>query len=122
MGFLLRVLASAVAIWVAAVLVPGVEIGGARFADQALVALLVGVLFGIVNAVIRPIVTVLAFPLYVLTLGLFTFIVNALLFWLTAWLAGQFNLDFTVAGFWAAFLGALVVTVVSWGLSLLVRD
>ena len=122
MGFLLRLLASAVAIWAAAAIVPGVEIGGPEFTDQALVAVLVGVIFGIVNAVIKPIVAVLAFPLYIVTLGLFTFVVNALLFWLTAWLAGMFNLDFTVDGFLAAFLGALVVTIVSWGLSLLVRD
>jgi putative membrane protein len=122
MGFVLRLLASAVAIWAAAAIVPGVEIGGAELTDQALVALLVGVIFGIVNAVIRPIVAVLAFPLYVVTLGLFTFVANALLFWLTAWLAGLFDLDFTVEGFVAAFLGALVVTIVSWGLSLLVRD
>jgi putative membrane protein len=122
MGFLLRVIASAIAIWVAAVLVPGVEIGGEELLDQALVAVLVGLIFGIVNAVIRPIVNVLAFPLYILTLGLFTLIVNALLFWFTAWLAGAFNLDFTVEGFWAAFLGALVVSLVSWGLSLFVRD
>jgi putative membrane protein len=122
MGFLLRLVASAIAIWVAAVLVPGVEIGGPELTDQALVALLVGVIFGLVNAVIKPVVAVLAFPLYVVTLGLFTFVVNALLFWLTGWLAGQFNLDFTVEGFWAAFLGAIVVSLVSWGLSLLVRD
>jgi putative membrane protein len=122
MGFLVRVLASAVAIWAAAAIVPGVEIGGPEFTDQALVAVLVGLIFGIVNAVIKPIVAVLAFPLYVVTLGLFTFIANALLFWLTAWLAGLFNLDFTVEGFGAAFFGALVVTIVSWALSLVVRE
>jgi uncharacterized membrane protein YvlD (DUF360 family) len=90
-------------------------------ADQALTALYVGVIFGLVNAVIKPIVTTLTFPLFVVTLGLFTFIANALLFWLTAWFAAVFNLDFVVDGFWAAFLGALVVTIVSWGISLVVR-
>jgi putative membrane protein len=122
MGFLLRLVASAFAIWVAALIVPGVEIGGDQFTDQALVALLVGLVFGVINAVIKPIVKVLAFPLYVVTLGLFTLVANALLFWLTAWLAGVLTIDFTVDGFWPALLGALVVSLVSWGLSLLVRD
>lgn len=122
MSFLLRIIASAVAIWVAAAIVPGVDIGGAELTDQALVAVLVGLIFGLVNAVIKPIVTVLAFPLFVLTLGLFTLVVNALLFWLTAWLSGLVDLDFTVDGFLAALLGAIVVSLVSWGLSLVARD
>ncbi|HUH08206.1 MAG TPA: phage holin family protein [Egibacteraceae bacterium] len=122
MSFLIRVAASALAIWAAAGLVPGVEIGGDQLSDRALIALLVGLVFGIVNAVIKPVVKVIAFPLYVFTLGLFTLVVNALLFWLTAWLAGQLDLDFTVDGFWAALLGALVVSVVSWALSLVAKD
>ena len=121
-SFVLRLLASAVAIWVAAGLVPGVEIEGAEFTDQALIALFVGLIFGLINAFIRPIVTMLTFPLFVLTLGLFTFVVNALLFWFTAWLAGQLDIGFSVEGFAAAFFGALVVSIVSWVLSVALRD
>lgn len=121
-SFLIRVAASAIAIWVAAALVPGVEIEGTEFTDQALIAVFVGLIFGVINAFIRPVVRALTFPLFVVTLGLFTLVVNALLFWLTAWLAGVLDLAFTVDGFAAAFFGALVVSIVSWLLSMVVKD
>lgn len=121
MKFLLRVLIAGVAIWVAAWIVPGIELGDAELSDQALTALVVGVIFGVVNAVIGPIVRLFALPLLLLTLGLFTFVINALLLWFTAWLSGELGLEFAVEGFWAALLGALVVSIVSVGLNMVLR-
>lgn len=121
-SFIITLLGSAVAIWVAAALVPGVELAGVELTEQALTALLVGLVFGLVNAVIKPVVRALTFPLFILSFGLFALVVNALLFWLTAWLAGLFDLPFTVDGFGPAFLGALVVSVVSWAIGLAIKD
>lgn len=84
---------------------------------------MIGVLFGIVNAVIKPLVRVLAFPLYVLTLGLFTFIVNALMLQITSWVAEATPLTFHIDDFfWTAVLAAVVVTLVSMVLHLLLPD
>ena len=120
-ALLLRVVVTGLGLWVATALVPGVEAGGDG-TDQAITLGLVAVVFGVVNALIGPVIKVLAFPLYVLTFGLIALVINALLFWLTAWLAGQLNLDFTVDGFGAALLGAIVVAIVSWGIGMLARD
>lgn len=121
-SFLVRVLTNGVAIWVAALLVPGIGLGDDDFAGQALTVLLVAVVFGLVNAVLGPIVRIVTFPLFVLTLGLFTFIVNALLLWFTGWVSAEVGLDFTVDGFVAALLGSLVVSLVSVGLNAVVRS
>lgn len=121
MNFVLKVLVAGAAIWVAAWMVPGIELGGAEWTDQALTAVIVGAIFGVINAVIAPIVKLFALPLLLLTLGLFTFVINALLLWFTAWLAGELGLDFAVDGFLAALLGALVVSIVSVGLNMALR-
>jgi putative membrane protein len=81
--------------------------------------LLVAAVFGIVNSTLRPLLTILTCPLIVLTLGLFTLVINALLLLVTGWLSESWNLGFTVTGFWAAFWGGLVVGLVSLMLSLL---
>lgn len=120
-GFVLRVLVNAVAIWLAAVIVPGVRLGDDDLGAQVLTVVVVGVIFGLVNAVLKPILTVLTFPLFVLTLGLFALLLNALLLWLTSALAATLGLAFEVSGFWSAVGGALVVSIVSVGFSLL-RD
>jgi putative membrane protein len=120
-SFLARVVVSGIAIWIAAAIVPGVQLGEAPFTDQALTVLVVALIFGAVNAVLGPMLRVLTFPLFVLTLGLFSLVVNALLLWFTAWLAEQVNLAFSVAGFWAAFFGALVVTLVTVVIGALAR-
>jgi putative membrane protein len=80
------------------------------------------VVFGLVNAIIRPLVRLLTLPLFLLTLGLFTFVVNALMLLLTSWLADHLDLRFHVHGFWSALWGAVIVSVVSFLLNLLVRD
>jgi putative membrane protein len=112
MRFLARLLLNAVAIVIAAWFVPGVHVTGPG------PALIAGVLLGLVNALVRPLLLLLTLPFTLLTLGLFIFVVNAICFGLTAALVPGFTLD----GFLAAFLGALVVTIVSWLLSALLPD
>jgi putative membrane protein len=121
-GFVLRALANAVAIWIATAIVPGVDLGESDLGAKLLTLVLVGALFGIVNAILKPILTVITLPLYVLTLGLFALVVNALLLWLTGALAGALDLAFDVAGFWAALGGGIVVAIVSVGFNLLRND
>jgi len=116
-----RVFVNAVALWVAVVLVGGVDIDARTTAGKLGTLLVVAVIFGLVNAVLRPIVLVLSCPLIILTLGLFALVANALLFWLTAAVSNALGAPFHVDGFWAAFWGALVVSIVSWLLSLFVR-
>ena len=113
MHFLLRLLINAAALWVAIQIVPGMGFSG-HWSSLLFVALV----FGVLNASVRPLLKLLTFPLLILTLGLFTFVINALMLWLTAWVSGMLNLGFQVTGFWAAFLGGLVVSIVSMLLSL----
>jgi len=117
MPFLIRLLVNAAALWVAARLVPGVS-----FTGGWLPFLGVALVFGVLNAFIRPLTRLLTCPLILLTLGLFSFVVNGLMLWLTSALSGALDLGFHVTGFWAAFLGALVVSLVSTVLSMLVVD
>jgi putative membrane protein len=114
---LLRWLINGVALYVAAELVRGIDIKGGWLA-LAVMALI----FGLVNALIRPILKFLTCPLIMLTLGLFTLVINALMLQLAAWLGRQFGIGFYVAGFWPAILGALVISVVSFVLTMLIGD
>lgn len=114
---LLRWLINGVALYVAAELVRGIDVKGGWLA-LAVMALI----FGLVNALIRPILKLLTCPLIILTLGLFTLVINALMLQLAAWLGRQFELGFYVRDFRAAFLGALVISVVSFVLTLLIGD
>lgn len=109
---LVRLIISAVAIWIASHLISGIT----PLNDIRLVVL-VTLIFGAVNALIKPLFSLLTCPLQMLTLGLFTFIVNAAMLGLTAWIAEQLAIPFQVNGFIAALLGAIVVSVVSWILS-----
>jgi putative membrane protein len=117
MRFVLRLLVNAAALWVATRIVPGVTHSGSGAS-----LLLVALVFGLLNALLRPILTLLSCPLLILTLGLFTFVINAVILLLTSALSGSLGIGFHVDGFWAAFLGALVVSVVSILLSIFVRD
>jgi putative membrane protein len=109
MGFLIRLLVNAVALIVVAYVVPGVHVHGVA---GAVVAALI---LGIANAIVRPILIILSLPLEILTLGLFTLVINALLFWFV----GALHVGLDVSGFWPAFWGAIVMTIVSWILSAL---
>ncbi|MEV4627408.1 phage holin family protein [Micromonospora sp. NPDC049523] len=122
MGYLIRLVITAVALWVTTALVPGIDVSGRSAGENALTLLVVAVIFGVVNMVLKPIIRVVGCVFYVLTLGLFALVVNALLFLLTDWIAGEFDLPFHVNGFWAAFWGAIVVAVVSWLISVFVPD
>ena len=117
MGFILRLLVNAAALWVATRIVPGVTYEGSwlPFLGVALV-------FGVVNAFIRPITKLLTLPFIILTIGIFIFVVNGLMLWLTSSISDSLGLGFQVSGFWDAFFGALVVSIVSTILSMLVRD
>ncbi|GAB3819113.1 phage holin family protein [Micromonospora zhanjiangensis] len=122
MAFVVRLVINAIALWITTLVVSGIEVSGRSAGVTALTLLAVALIFGVVNAVLKPIIRVLGCVFYVLTLGLFALVVNALLFLLVGWIADQFNLPFRVAGFWPAFWGAIVMAVVSWLISLVVPD
>ena len=112
MRFLLRLLLNGIAIIVAAWFIPGVQLTG------TIPALIAGALLGFVNALIRPILLLLTLPFTLITLGFFIFVVNAICFALTAALVPGFE----ISGFFAAFFGAIVVSLVSWGLNTMLAD
>ena len=112
-----RWIINALALYVAFNVIPGIH-----FEKGPVALLIVAALFGIVNSALRPLLTVLTCPLVVLTLGLFTFVINALLLLITAWLSAQFDLGLFVDGFGAAFVGGLLIGVVSLILSLMVGE
>jgi putative membrane protein len=123
MGILIRLVITAVSLWIATVLIDGIRLTTDSFGGQIGTLLAVAVIFGIVNAVLRPIIKTIGCGLYVLTLGLISLVINGLLFMLVSWIAGQFDLPFHVDDFWpSAVLGALLVGVVSWVLNMLVPD
>jgi len=122
MRFLIRLVASAVALAVATAVVPGIELTTGSVTSKVLTLLAVALIFGVVNAVLKPIIKIVGCAFYVLTLGLIALVVNALLLWLTSWVAGKLSLPFHITGFWPAFWGAIIVGVVGWLLSILVRD
>ena len=117
MRFIIRLLISAAALWVATQIVSGVHYEGDWIKIFA-----VALVFGVVNALARPLLVLLSCPMLILTLGLFTLVINACVLWLTSALSGSLNLGFHVDGFWAAFLGGLVVSIVSFALSVLMPD
>jgi putative membrane protein len=117
MRFLVRLLVNAAALWVATAIVPGVTYTGG-----ALPLLGVALVFGVINATLRPLTKILTFPLIILTLGIFALVINGLMLWLTSSLSEALGLGFHVRGFWPAFWGALVVSIVSTMLSLIIAD
>src|SRR5262245_27173193 len=117
MAFLIRLLVNAAALWVATRIVPGVTFDGGLTAFLA-----VALVFGVINATLRPALKILTFPLIVVTLGIFALVVNGLMLWLTSSLSETLGLGFSVGRFWPAFWGALVVSIVSMILSMVVPD
>jgi len=117
MGFIVRLLVNAAALWVATAIVPGVTYTGGP-----LPLLGVALVFGVINATLRQLAKILTFPLIILTLGIFALVINGLMLWLTSSLSESLGLGFHVHGFWPAFWGAIVVSLVSMALSLAVRD
>src|SRR5712691_5927158 len=120
MSILLRLAINAVGLLIAAWIIPGVHLrvaGGHPRPDDWMALGLVALAFGVVNVVIRPVVLLLAVPLQIVTLGLFTYVVNALMLLLTSWIAQGMGLGFRVDGFVPALLGALIISLVSFALS-----
>jgi putative membrane protein len=116
--FFLRWLINAVALYVAVAFVPGIHAQSANYLSFIWLALI----FGLLNALLRPLLKFLTCPLIILTLGLFTLLINTFLFWLAGIVGTNFHIGFTVDGFWPAFLGGLVVTVVSVILTTVFKD
>jgi putative membrane protein len=116
--FIIRLVINALALGVAAVIVPDIRFAGA---ESALIInlLIVALIFGLANAVIKPLLMLVTCPFYILTLGLFTFVVNALMLMLTSWLTGP---RFVVEGFWPALFGAIIISVVSTVLSMVLKE
>ncbi|MGW3073749.1 MULTISPECIES: phage holin family protein [unclassified Kitasatospora] len=123
-GFVIKTLINAAAIWVAAWIVSGIRLaqGDADWQHKTLTVLGVAVVFGVVNWLIKPVVKLFSFPLFILTLGLITFVINALMLMLTSWASGKLNLDFHVVNFGAALVGSLIISLVAWGLHLALDD
>lgn len=119
MKFIIRLLSNAVGLYLAIYLLRGTYIFPST--DNWIDYLWLALIFGLVNALIRPLVTVLSCPIIILTLGLGTLLINTLMFWLAGVIGNQFGVGFTVDGFVGAFLGALIVSIVSFVLSLIFK-
>lgn len=123
MRFLLRVIINALALWLTTLIVSGVTVVPYAPGSTATVLtyLLVALIFGVVNAIVGTAIRIVAFPLYILTLGLISFIVNGLLLLLVSWISGLMGFGLHVAGFWWGVLGALVLGIIGWLIGLIFR-
>jgi putative membrane protein len=119
MKLLLRILIPAAALGIAHLLIAGIELTGGSELSKAGTLILVALIFGVVNAVLKPIVKTIGCLFYVVTLGLIGLVVNGLLLWLCSWIAGKVSLPFHITGFWPAFWGAIIVGIVGWALNLI---
>ncbi|MDH6127591.1 phage holin family protein [Kitasatospora sp. GP82] len=120
--FVVKTLINAAAIWVAAWIVNGITLTGDDWQHKTATVVVVALVFGVVNWLIKPVVKLFSLPLFILTLGLITFVINALMLLLTSWASGRLHLDFHVSGFWAALFGSLIISLVAWGLHLAFGD
>lgn len=120
--FLVKTIANAAALAVAIWLLKDITLTGENTGRQVLTLVLVALIFGLVNFLVKPVVKLLSFPLFILTLGLITLVVNALMLLLTSWLAGEVDLAFHVNGFWTALLGGVIISIVSWAMHVILPD
>jgi len=118
MRILIKLVVTALAVWVATVLVSGIHLHGHTTAGKITTLIVVALIFGIINAVLKPIAKTIGCLAYAVTFGLISIVVNGLLFWLTSWVAGKLSVPFHIDGFVPALLGALIVGIVGWLLSL----
>jgi len=121
MKLVLHILVVAGALGVAHLAISGIELQGGSGWSKAGTLIVVALIFGIVNAVLKPIVKTVGCGLYLLTFGLIGLVVNGLLLWLCSWVAGKLSLPFHITGFWPAFWGAIIVGIVSWVLGLVLE-
>ena len=119
---IIRLLANAVALAIAAWLVGGITLEGATRGKQILTLLIVAAIFGIVNAIVKPVVKLVSLPLLILTLGLLTFVINAAMLLLTSWITGKLDVQFHVDGFWSALFGALIISIVGMIINAVLPD
>ena len=122
MHFLLRLAISAAALAVATAVLPGIELTTGSTTEKLLTLIAVALIFGVINAFLKPIIKTIGCLFYLLTLGLVALVVNALLLWLASVVAGWLKLPFHITGFVPAFLGAFIIGVVTWLLSALIPD
>ncbi|MER6421563.1 phage holin family protein [Streptomyces sp. NPDC001137] len=121
-NFVVKTIANAGALAIAVWLLDKITLTGDSTGKKAGTLIIVALIFGLVNFLVKPIVKVLTFPLFILTLGLITLVVNALMLLLTSWLADKLDLSFHVEGFWTAVLGGLIISIVSWALHVVLPD
>jgi putative membrane protein len=118
-----KVVINAFSIWIATLVIPAVTVGGGSLGHRVLSLLIVGALFGLLNTFIKPVVRLFALPLYLLTLGLISFVVNALMLKIVEWLSGKIGISFDAGPFfWSTLEAAVVVTFVSMILHVTVPD
>ena len=122
MDFIARLLATMAGLWVTTHVVSSISIDSSSASETVIVLAVVALVFTAVNSIIKPVVTTLAFPLYLLTFGLFALVTNSLLFALTGWLSTSLGFPMTTGGFWSCLAGAVITSVVSSIVSGLLRD
>jgi putative membrane protein len=122
MRLLLRLVVNAAALAIATWILSGISITSSSMTRKIITLLIVALIFGILNAIIKPLFALFTAPLILLTLGLFLIVINACMLLLTSWLAGLFNLDWHVDGFWTAVLGAIIISIVSFILNVFLPD
>jgi putative membrane protein len=118
MRILIKLVITAVAVWVATLYVPGIHLHTHSTAGKITTLVVVALIFGVINAVLKPIAKAIGCLAYAVTFGLISIVVNGLLFWLTSWVAHKLSVPFHIDGFVPAVLGALIVGIVGWLLSL----
>jgi putative membrane protein len=121
-NFVVKTIANAAALAVAVWLLDKITLTGDSTGKKIGTLVVVALLFGLVNFLVKPVVKVLTFPLFILTLGLITLVVNALMLLLTSWIADKLDVSFHVDGFWTAVLGGLIISIVSWAMNVVLPD
>jgi putative membrane protein len=121
-NFVVKTIANAAALAVAVWLLDKITLTGDSTGKKIGTLVVVALLFGLVNFLVKPVVKVLTFPLFILTLGLITLVVNALMLLLTSWIADKLDVSFHVDGFWTAVLGGLIISIVSWAMKVVLPD
>lgn len=123
MRFLLRLIINAIALWLTTLIVSGVTVRPYAPDTTALVLtyLLIALIFGVVNAIVGTVIRIIAFPLYILTLGLISLVVNAFLLFIVSWISDALGFGLHIDGFWSGILGALVLGIIAWLLGLIFR-
>jgi putative membrane protein len=122
MKLVMRLVVNAIAVAAAAWLLDDITLSGTSTTRRVITLLVVAAIFGLVNAVVKPLATILSLPFIVLTLGLLIFVINALMLLLTSWISDGLDIPFEVDGFGTALLGALIITVVSWLVNVFLPD